>query len=497
MPKPFTPRKYQTTAIKFLLEHACAGLLLKPGLGKTASTLAAITFLKKRKIINRVLIIAPLRPCYTVWPREIQKWADFNHLTISIAHGPNKEAALTSGSDIVVINPEGLDWLLGVEKEVVMRTVKDPRTGKVHEAPKKKITVDVKRFKKFGFDVLCIDELSKFKHHGTGRFAALKHVLDTFGRRWGLTGSPSSNGLLDLFGQCYVLDLGNALGPYITHYRDRYFNADQYKRTFKLKPGAEAQIYEAIEPLMLSMGYENLDMPELIQNNIWVQLPDDIRETYDLMEDAFIAAFEERIVTAKNAAAKSSKLRQIVNGGVFLDPKILPSGLQQPKSAREWVNLHSEKISALRDLTDELQGAPLLVAYDFEHDLDRLRKAFKDGVFACDYSMKQFPALEAKWNRGEIPILFGHPQSLGHGLNLQDCAQNIAWHSMTWNRELYDQFIDRVWRQGNKFKQVFVHHIMAEDTIDEVIYGALNYKGSVEDALFTGIRDLAAKRRAR
>lgn len=481
MSAPFTPRNYQKTAIKFLLEHACAGLLLSPGLGKTSTTLAALTFLKKRKMFEKVLIVAPLRPCYAVWPNEIKKWADFNGLTYAIAHGPDKEAALEADVDIVLINPEGLDWLLD--------------TTKVKRGNRLTVTVNMKRWNSFGFDVLVIDELSKFKHHNTGRFKALKNVLHTFGRRWGLTGSPASNGLLDLFGQMYCLDMGAALGPFVTKYREAYFYPDKYGFDWKIQPGAEERIYEKIEPLCLRMGNDLLDMPRLVENNIYVTLPDEVREIYDTMEKVFITGINDRTVTAKNAAAASSKIRQIANGGVFLDPEILASGLRMPKSRREFVNLHSEKVTALRDLVDELQGSPLLVAYDFEHDLDRLRAAFKDGVFACDYNMKQFNALERKWNDGDIPLLFGHPQSIGHGLNMQECGNHVAWHSLTWNREHYDQFIARVWRQGNDKTRVFVHHFIAKDTIDEAIYGALQFKCAVEKALFEGIKRYAEARR--
>ena len=256
-------------------------------------------------------------------------------------------------------------------------------------------------------------------------------------------------------------------------------------------------IYEAIEPLVLQMGTELLDMPDLIENNIVVKLPDDAMEVYRAVEKDFITALDDRLVTAATAAAASTKLRQVANGGVFLDAEILASGLRRPGKGRDWASLHSEKVNALRDLVDELQGAPLLVAYDFQHDLERLRTAFKDGVFACDYNMKQFPALEAKWNRGEIPVLFGHPQSIGHGLNLQGTSSNVCWHSLTWNRELYDQFVGRVWRQGNKHQKVIVHHIVAEDTIDEVMMGAIKYKGGVEQALFDGLKKMAKERRGR
>lgn len=481
LPQPWQPRKYQLKAVKFLLEHACAGLLLDPGLGKTSITLAALSFLKKRKLIGKVLLIAPLRPCYTVWPNEIKKWADFNHLTYAIAHGPTRDEALRADVDIVIINPEGIDKLLGVSKE---------KHGK-----RLSVSVDMKLWKSYGFDMLVVDELSKFKHHQTSRFKAMKHVLHTFSRRWGLTGSPAANGLLDLFGQAYMLDMGLALTPYITRYRETFFVPDKYGFDWTIMEGAEERIYERLSPLVLRMGDDVLDMPELVENNIFVTLPESVRAIYDAIEKDFITALENRTVTAQTAAAASTKLRQIANGGVFLDPQMLASGLLLPKSQREWADLHSEKTIALRDLVDELQGSPLLVAYDFEHDLARLRDAFKEDVFACDYNMKQFTKLEAAWNAGDIPLLFGHPQSVGHGLNLQGSGHHVAWHSMTWNLELYEQFIRRVYRQGNKHKRVFVHHIMATGTIDEVIYGTLKIKDGSQKALFDGLLRWAKERR--
>ena len=494
--KPYTPRDYQITAIKFLLEHACAGLLLAPGLGKTSSTLAAIAFLKKRNMIGKTLIIAPLRPCYTVWPREIKKWLDFNHLTIEILHGPGKDAALKRDADIYVINPDGLEWLLGITKQKVKRMSKG-RDGKLVEVERTEVKVDHKRVKQLGFDVLVVDELSMFKHHTTNRFKAMKEVLNYFSRRWGLTGSPASNGLMDLFGQCYILDQGDALSPYITRFREKYFVPDKYGYDWKIKEDGAEKIYEAIAPLMLRMGTELLDMPELIYNVIPVEVPSAAREIYDALEEDFITALESRIVSAPTAAAASTKLRQVANGAVFLDREILSSGLLMPKSKREWAELHTSKIEALADLISELQGAPLLVAYDFEHDLARLRQAFPKATFAADYNMKQFPELEDRWNRGEIPVLFGHPQSIGHGLNLQGTAQHVAWFSLTWNFELFEQFVGRVWRQGNEHLKVFVHFLLAEGTIDDVIYGIIQTKDSTQEALFNGLKALAAQRRNR
>lgn len=488
------PRNYQITAVKWLLEHACAALFLKPGLGKTSTTLAALTILKNKGMFGKTLIIAPLRPCYSVWPNEIQKWLDFSHFSYEIAHDDNFEHALKADVDIVLINPEGLDKMLGVEKTDVPTRVKDRVTGALVDTTRRSIEVNKKKFKAYGFKNLVVDELSKFKHHSTDRFKAFKQVLDTFDRRWGLTGSPSANGLLDLFGQCYILDMGNALGPYITHYRNTYFDSDRYQYKWTLRPGADKLIYEKIADLALQMGYEHLDMPELVENNIYIDLPDNVMDLYLRMEKSYVLQLEKGFSSALTAAAASTKIRQIASGGIYIDPEVLANGLRKPKAEREWQHLHTKKVEALREFTDELQGDPVLVAYDFEHDLERLRHGFKDGEFADDYNMKEFSALEARWNRGEVPILFGHPASIGHGLNLQGSSQNVCWHTPTWNREHYDQFIDRVWRQGNKHDRVFVTRIVARNTIDEVMLGALNFKGSVEEALYQGLKELQETR---
>jgi SNF2 family DNA or RNA helicase len=260
-------------------------------------------------------------------------------------------------------------------------------------------------------------------------------------------------------------------------------------------PGAKERIYDRISGLMLPGDYNLKDLPELLENNIFVELPEEVRAIYTKLEKDFISAVNSGLVTAMNAASASSKLRQIANGGVFLDKdKRDEFGLFLPKQKREWANLHSEKTKALRDLVEELQGSPLLVAYDFEHDLDRLRTAFKDGVFACDYNMKQFPKLERDWNEGKISLLFGHPQSIGHGLNLQENCQDLCWHSLTWNLELYEQFIDRVWREGNNRPHVTVHHLLAQNTLDELIYGRLQTKATTQQDLFNALKEWAKER---
>ena len=477
--KPWTPHAYQKKAVKFLLEHAAGALFLDPGLGKTSITLATIKMLKQKKVLDKVLLIAPLRVCYSVWPKEVDKWSDFNGIKVVVLHGPNKDELLKVEADVYVINPEGLEWLLQVKK------TKTP-TGKT------KVDVDLRRWKALGFDTLVVDELSKFKHTNTNRFKAIKLVLNTFRRRWGLTGSPASNGLLDLFGQCFILDQGRTLGPYISHYRMKYFVPSHDGFSWNIREGAEQEIYERLNPLALRMAADDyLDMPTLIENNIRVDLPEPVRVVYDQLEDDLIAKLSDKIVVASNAAAASMKCRQVANGGIYIDPEV-ESLVKLPKSKREWVNLHTEKVDALADLIEELQGSPILVAYDFEHDLDRLRERLGQDVpyIGGGVSAKRSAELEKAWNAGHLPVLLGHPQAMAHGLNLQEVGHHVAWHSMTWDYELYDQFIRRVLRQGNKSKKVFVHHIMARGTVDEVVLAAVKSKRKGQNALFDALKKL-------
>lgn len=476
-PTAWKPHAYQKKAVKFLLEHSAAALFLDPGLGKTSVTLAAIKLLKREGLVDKVLIIAPLRVCYSVWPREMEKWEDFKDLRIEVLHGKDKDDALERDADIYVINPEGLDWLLGAAKTKGV-------SGKTA------VTVDVKRFKSLGFDTLVVDELSKFKHTNTNRFKALRHVLHTFGRRWGLTGSPAANGLMDLFGQCYVLDEGRTLGKYITHYRNQYFVPAWNGFDWNLRNGADKEIYERLKPLALRMAATDyLDMPTLIENRISVELPERARHVYDRLEEDLIARIDQKVVVAANAAAASTKCRQVANGALYLDPDV-QALVKLPKSQREWVELHDGKVDALEDLIEELQGEPLLVAYDFVHDLERLQERLGKELpyIGGGVTAKRSSELERAWNKGELPVLLGHPQSVAHGLNLQETGHHVCWFSPTWNYELYDQFIRRVLRQGNTSKKVFVHAIIAKDTVDEDIIAAVRSKKKGQDELFNALR---------
>lgn len=483
--KPWKPHKYQKKALKFLLEHACGALFLDPGLGKTSITFAAIKFLKAKKVLNKVLVIAPLRPCYEVWPEELKKWTDFKNLKIEVLHGPGKDAALKRKADIYVINPEGLEWLLQATK------TKSPNTGKT------KVEVNLKHFKALGLDTLVVDELSKFKHPSTNRFKMLKKVLPTFSRRWGLTGSPATNGLMDLFGQCYVMDLGNALGAFITHYRNSYFNPTGYMgKEWVLREGAEKEIYERLEPLALRMSADDyLDMPKLITDNIFVELPKKAYRIYDELEKDLITQIEDKTVVAANAGVASAKCRQVANGGLYLDPEVEPL-IKLSKGPKKWVDLHTEKVDAIEELMGELQGAPLLVAYEFKHDLARLLKRFgkKTPYVGGGVTPKRCKELFREWNAGGLELLLGHPQAMSHGLNLQDGGHHIAFHSMFWDYDLYYQFIRRLLRQGSKAKRIFVYHILARGTVDEVILMDKQSKHRTQQDLYKGLQKLRAQR---
>jgi len=490
---PWQPHDYQKGAVKFLLEHACGALFMDPGMGKSSITLAAFKFLKKRGLAEKMLVIAPILPCYSVWPGEVSKWTDFEDLKVVVLHGPKKEKLLKEDADIYAINPEGLDWLFQAKREKRLVRGKE----RTH------VTIDLSRVKKLlgPNPILTIDELTKFKNHASGRFKLMKEVLHIFSRRWGLTGSPAANGLLNLFGQCYMLDLGNALGQYITQYRLKYFRTvDKNGFVWVPQPGAEDLIYERLAPLVLRLsGDDHLDLPAVVPNNIKVDLPDDSRRIYNQLEDELITGVADDIVTAKNAGVAAMKCRQIASGGIYITPDI-EELVKRPKGLREWYNLHYTKIDAVENLVDELQGQPAIVAYDFGHDLDRLRERFADRervVFVADVPKAEFRALEAKWNAGKIDLLISHPEPICRGLNLQGAGQHIIWYSLTWDYEVYDQLIRRLRRQGSKHKRIFVHHILARDTIDEAMLWALKAKANGQNRMFDALKELTKQRKRR
>jgi len=460
------PHEYQKQAVKWLVSHPEAALLLDPGLGKTAIILAAFQALRKSGAARKMLVVAPLRVAAMVWTDEaggeVSKWEDFKDLKVSLIHGTprQREDAVAREADIYVTNVDGVSWLAEQGHLLTLS--------------------------KIGVEILALDELSKWKHTRTKRFRALKPHLGRFKRRWGGTGSPCSNGLMDLFGEVYALDLGRRLGQYITHYRFKYFDATGYMGyEWKPKPDAEKHIYAALKDLALSMRAEDhLDLPELVEEDVWVTLPPKARKAYDELEDELVTALEQGTVVAANAAVASGKCRQVASGGVYLE-----DGADATK--RQSIFIHDEKTEALKDLVDELQGSPLLVAYEFHHDLERIRRALGEEIPAIngDSSMGESARLAARWNAGEITVLCGHPQAMGHGLNLQSCGHHICWYTPTWNYELYDQLNRRVYRQGQK-NRVIVHRILARKTVDTAVASALKTKGRGQNALLDALKKI-------
>lgn len=469
--------------MRFLLERGGAGLFLDPGLGKTSITLGALKVLFKEQLASKVLLIAPLRVCHSVWPGEIGKWKDFAGLDYVVLHGPKKDQLLAEDHQLYIINPEGLDWLFQPEK------VKDGR-GKV------RVSIDLKRVKALGFDVLVVDELTAFKNHGSLRFKVLKAILHLFRRRWGLTGSPAANGLEQLFGQLYVLDEGRSLGRYVTHYRNRFFQLGFDGFTYTLLPGAEAQIYEAISPVVLRMaGEDYLELPQLVENVIEVALPPKAREVYEQLEDELVAELAEGVVTAKNAGVAAGKLRQVASGAIYLEAG-LGQLLKPAKGQRDVAVIHEAKLDALEELVEELQGTPLIIAYEFHHDLEAIRRRLGDvPAIGEGISAKRGKELEDQWNAGQLPLLALHPASAAHGLNLQQSGNHVAWYTLTWDYEKYDQLIRRLLRQGSKHQRVFSHALVATDTVDELVWSVLHGKEAKQAALFKGLKALQQGRR--
>lgn len=450
-----------------MLERGAAGLFLDPGLGKTSITLAVSDILATKQLSKGVLVIAPLRPCYLTWPAEIRKWTDFNHIKYAILHGSKKDDALRSRANVYLINPEGLRWLARA----------------IGSNPDN-----------WPFDVLVVDESTKFKHTGTQRFKELKYLLPKFRRRYILTGTPAPNGLLDLFGQVYILDLGAALGAFITHYRIKFFNPGGFGGyEWRIKEGADKEIYERLAPLVLRMDQKDyLELPPLVEIDRWVTLPPPARAVYNDIEVKFVADLESGKIKAATAAAATTKLRQIANGAVYTD-EVTSTGRRAEK-------LHDAKTEELVELLEELSGQPALVAYEFNHDLARIKEGLKAAGFGtvphlgAGVTMRESQQIANAWNSGKLPVLLGHPQSIAHGLNLQEAGRAVIWYSLTWDLELYDQFVRRVWRQGQTGR-VFVYRVLAEDTVDVAVLRAIRAKTKTQGALLDALRAYARPRR--
>lgn len=441
----YKPHEYQSYATEFILSHPISAVFLEMGLGKSVITLSAIFDLCLDSfLVCKVLVIAPLRVARDTWPAEINKWDHLKGLSYSVAVGTEKERidALKKQSTLYIINRENVDWL--VHKSGIP----------------------------FRFDMVVIDELSSFKSYGAKRFKSLLKVRPSVKRIVGLTGTPSSNGLMDLWAEFRILDLGQRLGRYISHYRNTYFKPDkrnaQIVFSYKPLPGAEDEIYKQISDITISMkSTDYLKMPEYVSNEVFVTLSDKEWKVYSEFKEEMVANLGDEEIDAVNAAVLSGKLLQMANGAVY-------------DSENKAHVIHEKKLDALEDLIEGANGKPVLVAYWYKHDLERIRDRFPVRQIQSSKDIED-------WNDGTIPVAVIHPASAGHGLNLQSGGSTLIWFGLTWSLELYQQTNARLYRQGQK-NTVIVHHIITKDTIDEDVLLALTKKEKTQDALIDAVK---------
>lgn len=441
----YNPHSYQEYAVKFIESHPISALFLDMGLGKTSITLTAVNELLFDSFeVRKVLVIAPLRVARNTWCDEIKKWDHLSNIKYSIVVGTEKEriSALNEKADIYIINRENVDWLVN------------------------------KSGYKFDFDMIVIDELSSFKNHQSKRFKSLMKIRPKVKRIVGLTGTPSSNGLMDLFAEFKVLDLGERLGYFIGQYRNTYFKPDKTNGaivySYKPLPNAEDSIYEKISDITVSMkASEYLKMPELVISNYKVEMSEDEKKQYDEMKKNLICEIKDGEITVSNAGSLSNKLSQFANGAVYDDEQNI-------------VEIHSRKLDALEDIIESMNGKPLLVVYWYKHDLQRIKKRLDVREIKTGKDI-------ADWNNGKIPVALIHPASAGHGLNLQQGGSTLVWFGLTWSLELYQQTNGRLYRQGQK-NTVVIQHIVTKGSIDEQILKALERKNKTQEDLIEAVK---------
>ena len=447
----FKPHDYQKYATEFIESHPIAAVILQMGLGKTVCTLTAIEHLMYDTFeVSKVLIVAPLRVAKVTWSDEIDKWDHLSHLTYSVAVGSEKERllALKKKADLYMINRENLQWL--IEKSGLP----------------------------FDYDMVVLDELSSFKSWQSKRFRAFMKVRPKVQRVVGLTGTPSSNGLMDLFAEFKCLDMGERLGRFITQYRNAFFIPDrmngQVVYSYKLRPFAEEEIYRRIGDITISMkALDHLKMPELIENRYPVYMDDGEKQQYESMKkDLILPYLENETITAANAAALSGKLCQMANGAVYSDEGSV-------------AHIHDRKLDALEDIIEAAQG-PILLCYWFKHDLERITKKLDE--LKVEYARISSDGSIRMWNEGKFQVGLIHPASAGHGLNLQAGGNHIVWFGLTWSLELLEQTNARLWRQGQRAETVVVQYLVTAGTIDERILDAISKKEKDQNALIDAVK---------
>lgn len=439
----YVPHEYQEYAKEFIVNRSVSALFLDCGLGKTIITLTAIWELVLDYFeVRKVLVVAPLRVARDTWPGELEKWEHLSGIVMSAVLGSEKEriAAMNRRANVYVINRENMEWLVARGR--------------------------------WEFDMVVIDELSSFKSHKARRFKALKKVRPMVKRIVGLTGTPAPNGLIDLWAEIGILDMGQRLGRFIGGYRERFFVPDKRSRemvySYKPREGAEEVIYGLISDICISMrAVDYLEMSDCIYNRVEAAMSEKEMELYRRLERDMLLPYEDGDIDAVNAAGLSNKLMQMANGAVYDENGTVK-------------HIHDRKLETLEDLVEAANGKPVLIAYWYRHDLARIRERI--GAVELD-SADDF----RKWNAGEIPVAVIHPASAGHGLNLQAGGSTLIWFGLTWSLELYQQMNARLWRQGQK-ETVVIHHLIAKDTLDERVMEALEKKDCGQSALVDAVR---------
>ena len=451
----YVPHAYQAFCINYIKTHPVSALFLDMGLGKTVITLTAIRDLMLDELlVTKTLVIAPLRVARDTWPAETRKWDHLNDLDISVIVGDLRvrESAVSKSALIYIINRENIKWLVEYYERNGIR---------------------------WDFDCVVIDELSSFKNYHSQRFKWLRKMRP-FVKRWiGLTGTPSSNGLMDLWAEIGILDGGQRLGRFIGRYRDAYFKPSSMNPntgvvySYAPREGAEQQIYDRISDITISMkALDYLEMPECVYVNHEVQMSDQEKKLYDQLKSDLIIPLEDGDIDAANAAALSNKLLQLSNGAVYDENGIVRV-------------VHKRKLEMLEDMIEAANGQPVLIAYWFKHDHQRIM----EHLTACGYSPRDIRESEdiKDWNTGKMAVALIHPASAGHGLNIQEGGHILVWFGLTWSLELYQQTNARLWRQGQR-DTVTIHHIVCENTVDEDVLNALSSKNVTQEKLIAAVK---------
>lgn len=447
----FVPHQYQQYCMNRIVQDPAVGLFLDMGLGKTIITLSAINELKYGRFqVKKVLIIAPKKVAEATWQREAAKWDNVSHLRISTVLGSTAKRirALHTPADVYIINRENVVWLVDYYKN------------------------------DWPFDMVVADEMSSFKNHRAKRFKALAAIRSHITRLVGLTGTPSPNGLSDLWSQVYLLDQGERLDKYFTHFRERYFEPGRRCRevvySYDPKEGAEKAIMDAISDICVSMKSEDyLELPEIVYHDIPVALSTKAQRDYNELEKKMVLDLgDNHILDVTSAAALSNKLQQLANGAVYTD-----SGA--------WQEIHHDKVEAFMELIEQLNGKHAIVFYNFRHDLDRLIVALQKTNLRV--RQLQTSVDELDWNAGKVDVLLAHPASTAYGLNLQDGGNHVIWFGLNWSLELYQQANKRLHRQGQK-NRVIVHQLICEGTRDEDLANALQLKDAAQQYVMDSLK---------